>query len=177
TPAGQQIIRDWANTIGGSDYFKLNQTASAGGFSISGNVTFGGEATDTGSQGTRLRDNTVFAVVIRAINNNLLPYDPNGVYFVLTSTNISESSGFCSRYCGWPTAGRSSGRNIRSSYVGNANRCLNGCAAQTTSPNGNAGVDGMISVMSHELEDSTTDPDLNAWFDSNGAENGDKCAW
>src|SRR5215510_4571134 len=177
-PAGQQIIRDWAHTIGGSPYFKLNQTASAGGFTISGNVTFGGEATDTGSQGTRLRDNTVFAIVIRAINSGALgPFDPNGVYFVLTSTNVSEQSGFCSRYCGWHTSGTSSGRTIRFSFVGNANRCLNGCAAQTTSPNGNAGVDGMISVMSHELEEATTDPDLNAWFDSTGAENGDKCAW
>jgi hypothetical protein len=176
TPAGQQIIRDWANTIGGSPYFQLNQTASTGGFTITGNVTFGGETTDTGSQGTRLSDSRVFNVVIRAINNGL-PYDPNGVYFVLTSTNISESSGFCSRYCGWHTSGTSSGRTIRFSFVGNANRCLNGCAAQTTSPNGNAGVDGMVSVMSHELEESTTDPDLNAWFDSTGAENGDKCAW
>jgi hypothetical protein len=176
-PAGQQIIRDWANTIGGSPYFQLNQTESTGGFTITGNVTFGGETTDTGSQGTRLSDTRVFNVVIRAINNGVLPYDPNGVYFVLTSTNISESSGFCSRYCGWHTSGTSSGRTIRFSFVGNANRCLNGCAAQTTSPNGNAGVDGMVSVMSHELEEATTDPDLNAWFDSKGAENGDKCAW
>jgi hypothetical protein len=176
-PAGQQIIRDWANTIGGSPYFQLNQTASAGSFTITGNVTFRAEATDTGSQGSRLSDSRVFNVVIRAINNGLLPYDANGVYFVLTSTNISESSGFCSRYCGWHTSGTSSGRTIRFSFVGNAHRCLNACAAQTTSPNGNAGVDAMISVMSHELEESTTDPDLNAWFDSNGAENGDKCAW
>jgi len=176
-PAGQQIIRDWANTIGGSPYFQLNQTASAGGFTITGNVTFGGETTDTGSQGTRLSDNRVFAIVTRAINNGALPFNASGVYFVLTSTNISESSGFCSRYCGWHTAGTSNGRDIRFSFVGNANRCLSGCAAQTTSPNGNAGVDGMISVMSHELEEATTDPDLNAWFDSNGAEDGDKCAW
>jgi hypothetical protein len=177
TPAGQQIIRDWANAIGGSPYFQLNSTESTGGFTITGNVTFGGETTDTGSQGTRLSDNRVFAVVTRAINNGPLPYNPSGVYFVLTSTNISESSGFCSRYCGWHTAGTSSGRDIRFSFVGNANRCLNGCAAQTTSPNGNAGVDGMISVMAHELSEATTDPDLNAWFDSSGAENGDKCAW
>jgi hypothetical protein len=54
---------------------------------------------------------------------------------------------------------------------------LSACAAQTNSPNGNAGVDGAISVMSHELEEATTDPDLNAWYDSNGAENADKCAW
>ena len=35
----------------------------------------------------------------------------------------------------------------------------------------------MISVIAHELEETTTDPDLNAWYDSSGAENADKCAW
>src|SRR5690349_8651106 len=75
-------------------------------------------------------------------------------------------------YGGTPSAG-----HIRYSFVGNANRCLNACAAQTIGPNGNAGVDAMISVIAHELEEATTDPDLNAWYDSGGAENADKCAW
>jgi hypothetical protein len=66
---------------------------------------------------------------------------------------------------------------VKYSFVGNANRCLNSCAAQTTGPNGNAGVDGMLSVVAHELEEANTDPNLNAWYDSSGAENADKCAW
>src|SRR5213082_2737317 len=105
TPAGQQIVRDFANTIGGSPYFLLNQTYSAGGTTITGLATFGGETTDTGSQGTRLSDNKVFNVVNNTLNAGKLPYDASGVYFVLTSSNIAESSGFCSRYCGWHTAG------------------------------------------------------------------------
>jgi hypothetical protein len=35
----------------------------------------------------------------------------------------------------------------------------------------------MASVMAHEAEETLTDPDLNAWYDSSGAENADKCAW
>ena len=35
----------------------------------------------------------------------------------------------------------------------------------------------MASVMSHELEESISDPNLNAWYDSSGNENADKCAW
>ena len=176
--AGQQIVRDFANTIGGSPYFQLNQTYSAGGTTITGLATFGGETTDTGSQGTRLTDNKVFAVVNNALNTGKLPYDTTGVYFVLTSSNISESSGFCSRYCGWHTSGNGTIGRTRFAFVGNANRCLSACAAQTTGPNGNAGVDGMISVIAHELEEATTDPDpLSGWADSSGAENADKCAW
>jgi hypothetical protein len=174
TPAGQQIIRDWGHSIGGSPYYLLN-TSYPG---VSGNVTWGGETTDTGSQGTSLSDTKVFSAVKRAINNGLLPYDASGVYFLVTSSNVSETSGFCSRYCGWHTAGNNTnGARIRYSFVGNANRCLSACSAQTKSPNGNAGVDGAISVLSHELEEANTDPDLNAWYDSQGAENADKCAW
>jgi hypothetical protein len=178
TPAGQQIVRDFLGSVGGSAHYRLNTTYSAGGYNITGNVNRGAETTDTGSQGTRLTDTGVFNVVKNAINSGRLPYDQNGVYFVLSSSNVSESSGFCTRYCGWHTAGNNtSGARIRYSFVGNAARCLSSCAAQTTSPNGNAGVDGMLSVVAHELEEANTDPDLNAWYDSGGAENADKCAW
>jgi hypothetical protein len=62
--------------------------------------------------------------------------------------------------------------------VGDASANLSACAAQTaTSPNGNPAGDAMISVIAHELEEAVTDPDLNAWFDSRGYENADKCAW
>ena len=177
TPAGQQIVRDFLTNLGNysagnSTYFKIN--TSYGG--VTGNVTFAGEATDTGSRGTRLRDSDIPAIVSTAIGNGL-PYNSNGVYFVLTSSNVNEQTGFCRQYCGWHTAGNVTAGHIRYSFVGNANRCLNACAAQTTSPNGNAGVDGMISVVAHELEEAVTDPDLNAWYDSQGAENADKCAW
>jgi hypothetical protein len=35
----------------------------------------------------------------------------------------------------------------------------------------------MASIIAHETEEAISDPDLNAWFDSSGQENADKCAW
>ena len=35
----------------------------------------------------------------------------------------------------------------------------------------------MASIIAHELEEAASDPDLNAWYDTSGAENADKCAW
>jgi hypothetical protein len=174
TPSGQQIVRDFVSNIGGSPYFQINLSYGGG---ITSGVISGGETSDAYSHGTRLSDSSVQAVVTSAISSGRLPYNTNGVYFVLTSSDVSERSGFCTQYCGWHTAATPSVGHIRYAFVGNANRCLNACAAQTTSPNGNAGVDGMISVIAHELEEATTDPDLNAWYDSTGAENADKCAW
>ena len=176
TPAGQQIIRDWASNIGSSDYFRINATYSAK--PVSGTALYGGEHTYTGSiTSTRLSDANILSIVSGSIGSGKLPYNANGVYFVVTSSNVNERSGFCTQYCGWHTAGTASAGHVRYSFVGNAARCLSSCAIQSTSPNGNPGVDGSISVLSHELEEATTDPDVNAWYDSSGAENGDKCAW
>jgi hypothetical protein len=172
TPAGQQIIRDFLYGLSGSNYYLTN--ASYG--TPSGRFALNGERTDNYSQGTRLSDSKVQAIVTHAISSGL-PKDTNGIYFVLTSSDVAETSGFCSKYCGWHTDGTISGSDIKYAFVGNSYRCLNACAVQTVGPNGNAGVDGMVSVMAHELEESNTDPDLNAWFDSNGSEDADKCAW
>ena len=178
-PGGQQILRDFTYGLNNSAYFNINTTYTAGSYTITGSTMVGGEATDAYSQGTRLRDSSILAIVSRAITTGKLAYDPSGVYFVLTSSDVNETSGFCTKYCGWHTAGNiSTGQHVRYSFVGNANRCLNACAAQSVGPNGNAGVDGMLSVVAHELEEATTDADpRSGWVDSNGAENADKCAW
>jgi hypothetical protein len=171
--AGQQIVRTFLSSVGNSPYYNIN-TSYPG---VTGNVILKAEIADTGSMGTRLSDANIQNVVAAAINGGKLPSDISGVYFVLTSSDVSEKSGFCTRYCGWHTYGTIDGSNIKYSFVGNANRCLSSCAAQTISPNSNAGVDAMISVIAHELEEAATDPNLNAWYDSKGAENADKCAW
>ncbi len=178
TPAGQQIVRDFFTYIGGSPYMQVNNTYSTATTLLTGVVNFGGETADSGSQGTALTDAKIATIVKSSISKLAGGIaDPNGIYFVLTPSNVSVSSGFCSRYCGWHTYGTISGKSIKYSFVGNAARCLSGCAAQTVSPNGNPGVDGMLSVIAHELVETISDPNLNAWYDKAGAENADKCAW
>jgi hypothetical protein len=41
----------------------------------------------------------------------------------------------------------------------------------------NAQLDGVTINAAHEYAESVTDPGLNGWTDSDGSENGDKCAW
>ena len=172
------ILTDLAGHIGGSPYFNINTTYYNGSNThVSNSVAYRGSTTDSYSHGTSLSDSAVQAVVSSAITSGRLPKDTNAVYFVLTSADVTESSGFCTQYCGWHTHGTISGSDIKYSFVGNPDRCLSACAFQTVGPNGNAGADGMASIIAHELEEAVTDPDLNAWYDSRGAENADKCAW
>ncbi len=175
--AGQQLVRDFLFGLNNSPYYLINSSYATAGGTPTGGISLAAEYADTGSQGTKLSDAKVQLVVSSAISGGHLPKDANGIYVVFSSSNVSESSGFCNKYCGWHTNGTIAGTDIKYAFVGNANRCLTSCAAQSKSPNGNAGIDGAISVLAHELEETTTDPDLNGWYDSAGAENGDKCAW
>jgi hypothetical protein len=172
------ILENFAQFIGGSPYFNINTTYYNGSdIHVSNSVLFAGSTTDNYSHGTALSDSAIQAVVSDAISSHRLANDPNGVYFVLTSADVTATSGFCTQYCGWHTHGTIGGTDIKYAFIGNPARCISSCAAQSTGPNGNAGADGMASIIAHELEEAVTDPDLNAWFDRRGMENADKCAW
>src|SRR5438876_3556921 len=172
------ILTDLAQNIAPSSYFNINSTYYNGSNAhVVNSVTYGGSTTDNYSHGTSLSDSAIQAVVSSAISSGGLPKNTSGVYFVLTSSDVTASSGFCTQYCGWHTYGTISGSDIKYSFVGNPDRCPSACEAQTQGPNGNAGADGMASIIAHELEEATTDPDLNAWYDYRGQENADKCAW
>jgi phosphate-induced protein 1 len=178
TQAAQVVVTDFLGSVSGSPYFKINTTYyNSANEHVANSVAYAGSTTDNYSQGPDLTDAEVQTVVASAISGNRLAKDFNGVYFVLTSSDVTESSGFLTQYCGWHTHGTISGADIKYSFVGDPSRTLSACAAQTTSPNGNAGADAMVSVIAHELEEAVTDPDLNAWYDTRGYENADKCAW
>jgi hypothetical protein len=163
--------------LGGSPYMMINSTYGDTAHNVSGAVSLVQSATDNYSKGKRLTDLAIKNVVSSAISSGKLPKDTNGIYFVLTSSDVTATSGFCTQYCGWHSHGTILSADIKYSFVGNPDRCPNACEAQTTSPNGDSGADGMASIMAHETEEAISDPDLNAWFDTSGAENADKCAW
>jgi len=174
TSSASSILTNLAQSLGGSNYFNINTTYYDGNNThVSNSVHYSGSVNHSETYGASLSDAQIQQIV--ADTN---PTDTNGVYFVLTGPDVTASSGFCTQYCGWHTHGLIGGLDIKYSFVGDAaTQCPSGCMAQTTSPNGDAGADGMASVLSHELEEAVSDPDLNAWYDRRGYENADKCAW
>jgi hypothetical protein len=173
-----QILADLVAGLSGSSYYNINTTYSdASGTFATNSVQLVAQANDAYSQGTSLSDNAIAQVVSAQIAAGALPLDANAVYFVLTSADVTANSGFCNQYCGWHTHASINGVDVKYAFVGNPDRCPSACAAQTVGPNGNAGADGMASILTHELQEAQTDPDLNAWSDRRGYENADKCAW
>ncbi|HEY2233785.1 MAG TPA: hypothetical protein VGK01_09955 [Candidatus Angelobacter sp.] len=177
TGATRTAIEHFLSTIGGSALELVNSTYGDNSGNVTGAVRFGGSTIVSSS--TNLSDSSLQTTVSNALNNGSLPRDSNGVYFVLSSSNINETSGFCTQYCGFHTRATLGGVDIKYSFVGNVDRCPSGCEIQSTGPNspasGVGGIDGMANVISHELEEAISDPDLNAWFDTSGQENADKC--
>jgi hypothetical protein len=177
------ILTDEAESIGGTPWFNINTTYYSGAGSklkhVSNSVAYKGATTDDYSHGDSLSDDDVFEIVTDAITSGRLPKDANGVYFVLTSPDVNETSGFCTHYCGWHYFGKFAKTDIKYAFIGNASsQCPAACTRQRFhSPNDNIGADGMASVIAHELAEAVTDPLLTAWYDREGEENADKCAF
>ena len=109
----KSILTTLAQGIGGSPYFNINTTYYNGSSQhVLNVVNLVNSTTDNYSQGNALSDAGVQAVVSSAISSGRLPKDSNGVYFVLTSSDVNETSGFCTQYCGWHTHGTIGGREV-----------------------------------------------------------------
>ena len=180
-PTAQTILNTLANGIGGSPYFNISTTYyDSLNNHVLNAVSFPKFVTDNYSQGTSLKDTGPTGSVAAVVRGHIgvdLPLDANGIYFVLTTPDVNETSGFCTSYCGWHSYLTLNNVNVKYAYIGDPLRCPGACEFQNIGPNGNGGGDGMASIIAHELEEATTDPQLNAWFFASGNENADQCAW
>eukprot|EP00271_Cylindrocystis_brebissonii_P021373 TRINITY_DN755_c0_g6_i1.p1 TRINITY_DN755_c0_g6~~TRINITY_DN755_c0_g6_i1.p1 ORF type:complete len:209 (+),score=14.23 TRINITY_DN755_c0_g6_i1:582-1208(+) len=140
---------------------------------VNSNVVLKKEYSDDYSQGTGITD--AWAVVQGALDDGL-PTDSKGIYFILGSTDVTESSSdgsFCNDYCGWHSA---SDNDLAYGFIGNAGYCPDGCGAyDSVSPNNDVATDGSIGTLAHELAEAVTDPLEDAWISSSGIEVGDIC--
>jgi hypothetical protein len=95
-------------------------------------------------------------------------------------------------YCGYHTKSTltdKAGKAFYYSFIGNPGTlCPETCAAannallSSKSPNADPGIDAQISILSHEIEETATDCEGTAWYNSGsgsdaGYENGDECAY
>jgi len=109
----------------------------------------------------------ILAEVCKVISNP----QPNGYYPVYVDIPRGHAG-----FCAWHSAGSCNGTPIQFAFFFNLDGDP-GCDPEDTSGLHSQGLAALANVSGHELSETRTDPGLNAWFDSTGAENGDKCAW
>jgi FG-GAP-like repeat/Phosphate-induced protein 1 conserved region len=187
------IVEDFLNQLGYSPYYKLNELF----YDFTGNRIDRGltyiqdDWTDEGygtnlsaTQATETLD--IYNVVASELNTANLPVDPNGIYIVFTSQEITESNGTGGSLCGSPSSGGYLGYHdhypygsIDLKYVLVGSPLAPGCAPGpwqgVTTPNG-LEADTMASTAAHEIFETVQDPDINAWTNPNVQESGDICA-
>ncbi len=151
------------------------------------NATFGHRIVDTnpypasGCPQTGGHPCLTDAQLITEINSvvaaNSLPRGMGTIYFMFTPPNVAscfDSGGSqCSTnvFCAYHSSFVSGG--LTTLYANQPYAAISGCDPGQR-PNADP-ADATINVVSHENNESITDPLGNAWFDSAGNEDGDKC--
>ncbi|CAA6655854.1 unnamed protein product [Spirodela intermedia] len=185
-PAQQSTIRDFLHSISDASSTSPSvhewwSTAALyrdqTGANVTRSVSIAGETSDPlcsrGSSLTRLDIQRVIADAVAGRRG-----DDGGVYLVLTAAEVAMQD-FCRAVCGFHyfTFPSITGRTLPYAWVGNSgDQCPSMCAypfvvpeymvgtAAMAPPNEDAGVDGMVSVIGHELAELSTDPLVNSWY-------------
>jgi hypothetical protein len=155
--------------IGGSTYAGSNtEYTDSSGRSVSTSVTASPHVVDASAAPSNApQTSTILAEVAKLYPNPT----PNGYYPVY----IDQPRGHAG-YCAWHSAGSINGVPVTFAFFFKLDGD-SGCDPQSPDTSHSEGLNASANVSGHELSETLTDPQLNAWYDSKGAENADKCAW
>ncbi|HKC27038.1 MAG TPA: hypothetical protein VKB75_03410 [Jatrophihabitans sp.] len=162
-------IDSFYDGIAGTSYAGTNTeyTDTTGGH-VSTAVSYSGHLVDTSAAPSRApQTSAILAEVARMIPNPV----SNGYYPVYVDTPRRNAG-----YCAWHSTGVANGVTVQFGFFFNLNGDP-GCDPQDTSGLHSQGTAALGNVSGHELSETVTDQHLNAWYDSSGSENADKCAW
>jgi len=158
--------------IGGSSYAHTNSeyTDGSGQHVNTTSIAKGKDVSDpTATPSGAPSTSQVLAAVARATNNAPVP----GAYYPVYSDKPRGSAG----YCAWHSSGTIDGIQVEFGFFFDLDNDP-GCDPGAPSSTGHSqGLSALANVSGHELSEMLTDPQLNAWYDQQGNENADKCAW
>jgi hypothetical protein len=156
--------------VNGSSYAATGEEYYDAAGYVTSASTYLGHAFDTSAAPRRaLTTNSAVAEVCKMTANNP---DPAAIYFIYTSTGAGNVN-----YCAWHSWGAcTNGAMVQVAYMPNIDG-IAGCDPEDTSTGHSQGLAALANVTSHELMETITDPRGASWYDSQGNEIGDKCAW
>ncbi|MBV9258282.1 MAG: hypothetical protein JO215_09710, partial [Ktedonobacteraceae bacterium] len=171
------LIQRYFNDVGGSGLYANNtQYTDSSGAAPSNAVLAGTWVDNSAFPESPLLDSDIQNEVSNAMNANGWSASNNNAFFVFTEAgqdlcfDSSRSECASNTFCAYHNYFGSNTIYAAMPYAASFS-CNPG-----SSPNGDD-ADQTINVTSHEQMEAATDPLLNAWIDSSGAEIGDKCAW
>lgn len=173
----KSLLYNFTKGLNGSKWWSINRQYGVG------DIVLGSSHTTTVKK-TTLTTAAIQSIVMNAISQDYGTPSPNAIYVVLTNSSIDQRDGgygFCTDYCGWHDHMTVNGVDVKYAWIGSPVRCPSSCSTLSSnganSPNNMFEMDSMVGIIAHELAETTSDEDLNAWYDAGGNENADKCAW
>ena len=157
--------------VGGTDYLHTNSEYYDGGGNVNtSSVSKGGNLTDATATPSGAPSTTA---VLNEVAKMTGGRPAAGAYYPVYSDQPRGSAG----YCAWHSSGTINGIQVEFGFFFNLDGDP-GCDPQAPTNIGHSqGLSALANVSGHELSEMLTDPQLNAWYDTKGAENSDKCAW
>ncbi len=166
---------------GGSPYFNINTTYYDGsGVHVNNSLTYTQYWADNGNppaSGASVSDAAVQAEVVNGFTTGNLTYDPSTLYAVFSGPGVNLGGGAGTSYCAYHGHFTWNGNDVKYAVLPYDAFYGTACAVSGASPTSDAAAAAEVNVLAHETEGTTTDEDLNAWYDRRGNENADKCAW
>lgn len=131
-------------------------------------VAYNGHAIDATSLPKRLSTSAVLSEVCKVVGSSAVA---QGYYPVYVDRKRGGAN-----YCAYHSWGSCSGTPVEFGFFFNLDGDA-GCDPQSTISTESQGLAALANVSGHELSETRSDPNGNAWYASNGSENGDNCAW
>ncbi len=140
----------------------------------------GSGCSDPATPGACLSDAQIQAEVKKVMAAAHLTGGLNKIFMVFTSSGegscLNSSSCSYRQFCAYHSYFKVGTTPVV--YANQPYGTTSGCQTSgAPSPNNDAVADAAATAASHELSEAITDPELNAWFTSQGNENGDLCAY
>lgn len=169
-PSGEQTyLTNFLSSIGGTSWLSVVKQYGGG----SPSSLLAGTWSHSASVPSHPSDGQIQAEAAAAASHFASGNSVNVEIVVATPTKHS-SSGFGTQWCAYHGA-VSADPNVTYTNLPYISDAGYSCGAGSVNSPGT--LDGVSIVEGHELAESITDPLLNAWYDAQGYEIGDKCAW
>ncbi len=160
----------WYSGFNGSNYAKTSDEYTGSNGQVGPTTMHLGHVVDTSASSGGGNTSTILAEVCKVVTSP--EADGNGYYAVYADKKRGSAG-----YCAYHSYGTCHGTPLQFAYFFNLDGDA-GCDPQDTSGLHSQGLAAVANVSGHELSESRSDPaSPGAWYDSSGAENGDKCAW